>query len=112
MAFPAAPSSGRIGRYACNASATEGCGCIVSVQIRNFARWTERCACTGPAWGAAPAPPQRAAPGVAVTASMTRSRLKLPGFCRGGNSLKLCSHSPTYAAAGAIMNMCSRYQRW
>ena len=31
----------------------------------------------------------------AVTASMTRSRLKLPGFCRGGNSLKLCSHWPT-----------------
>lgn len=28
-------------------------------------------------------------------ASMTRSRLKLPGFWRGGNSLKLCSHSPT-----------------
>ena len=30
-----------------------------------------------------------------VTASMTRSRLKLPGFWRGGNSLKLCSHRPT-----------------
>ena len=28
----------------------------------------------------------------AVTASMTRSRLKLPGFWRGGNSLKLWSH--------------------
>lgn len=32
---------------------------------------------------------------VDVTASMTRSRLKLPGFWRGGNSLKLCSHLPT-----------------
>ncbi len=28
----------------------------------------------------------------AVTSSITWSRLKLPGFCRGGNSLKLCSH--------------------
>ena len=27
--------------------------------------------------------------------SITRSRLKLPGFWRGGNSLKLCSHLPT-----------------
>jgi 3-oxoacyl-[acyl-carrier-protein] synthase II len=27
----------------------------------------------------------------AVTASITRSRLKLPGFWRGGNSRKLCS---------------------
>jgi argininosuccinate synthase len=54
----------------------------------------------------------RLAPEVAVTASMTRSRLKLPGFCRGGNSRKLCSHSPTYAPAGAIMNMCSRYHCW
>ena len=31
----------------------------------------------------------------AVTASMTRSRLKLPGFWRGGNSLRLWSHCPT-----------------
>ena len=38
--------------------------------------------------------PQRPAAG-AVTASITRSRLKLPGFCRGGNSRKLCSHWPT-----------------
>ena len=30
-----------------------------------------------------------------VTASITRSRLKLPGFWRGGNSRKLCSHWPT-----------------
>ena len=30
-----------------------------------------------------------------VTASITRSRLKLPGFMRGGNSRKLCSHCPT-----------------
>ena len=28
-------------------------------------------------------------------ASITWSRLKLPGFCRGGNSRKLCSHWPT-----------------
>jgi hypothetical protein len=27
-----------------------------------------------------------------VIASITRSRLKLPGFCLGGNSLKLCNH--------------------
>ena len=31
----------------------------------------------------------------AVTASITRSRLKLPGFWRGGNSRKLWSHCPT-----------------
>ncbi len=30
-----------------------------------------------------------------VTASITRSRLKLPGFWRGGNSRKLCSQRPT-----------------
>ena len=30
-----------------------------------------------------------------VTASITRSRLKLPGFWRGGYSLKLCNHWPT-----------------
>ncbi len=30
-----------------------------------------------------------------VTASMTRSRLKLPGFWRGGKSRKLCNHLPT-----------------
>lgn len=30
-----------------------------------------------------------------MTASITRSRLKLPGFWRGGNSLKLWSHLPT-----------------
>jgi hypothetical protein len=30
-----------------------------------------------------------------VTASITRSRLKLPGFWRGGNSRKLCSHCAT-----------------
>ena len=47
-----------------------------------------------------------------VTASITRSRLKLPGFCRGGNSRKLCSQLPTKAAAGAIRNIRSRYQRW
>ena len=34
-------------------------------------------------------------PGLLITASMTRSRLKLPGFWRGGNSRKLCSHCPT-----------------
>jgi hypothetical protein len=34
-------------------------------------------------------------PALLVTASITRSRLKLPGFWRGGNSLKLCSHWPT-----------------
>ena len=48
----------------------------------------------------------------AITASITRSRLKLPGFWRGGNSRKLWSHWPTYDAAGAMVNMCSRYQRW
>ena len=37
---------------------------------------------------------QRPEPGVVMTASMTLSRLKLPGFCRGGNSLKLCSSVP------------------
>ena len=47
-----------------------------------------------------------------VTASMTRSRLKLPGFWRGGKSRKLCSQRATYAPAGAIANMRSRYQRW
>ena len=46
-----------------------------------------------------------------VTASITRSRLKLPGFCRGGNSRKLCNHCPTYALAGAMMNICSTHQR-
>jgi hypothetical protein len=30
-----------------------------------------------------------------VTASITRSRLKLPGFWRGGKSRKLCSQLPT-----------------
>ena len=30
-----------------------------------------------------------------VMESITASRLKLPGFWLGGNSLKLCSHSPT-----------------
>ena len=34
-------------------------------------------------------------PGTSDTASITRSRLKLPGFWRGGNSLKLCSHCAT-----------------
>ena len=34
-------------------------------------------------------------PALLITASITRSRLKLPGFWRGGNSLKLCSHWPT-----------------
>ena len=31
----------------------------------------------------------------AVRLSITASMLKLPGFWRGGNSLKLCSHCPT-----------------
>ena len=35
-----------------------------------------------------------------VSFSITWLRLKLPGFWRGGNSLKLCIHSPTYMAAG------------
>ena len=34
---------------------------------------------------------------------MTRSRLKLPGFWRGGNSLKLCSQLATYAPAGGYV---------
>ena len=34
-------------------------------------------------------------PALLMTASITRSRLKLPGFWRGGNSLKLWSHWPT-----------------
>ena len=46
------------------------------------------------------------------TASIARSRLKLPGFWRGGKSRKLCSHLPMYAPAGAIMNIRSMYQRW
>jgi hypothetical protein len=33
-------------------------------------------------------------PAPLLMASITRSRLKLPGFWRGGNSRKLCSHSP------------------
>ena len=45
-----------------------------------------------------------------VTASITRSRLKLPGFWRGGNSRKLCSQLATKPAAGAIANMRSEYQ--
>ena len=44
-----------------------------------------------------------------MTVSITRSRLKLPGFWRGGNSLKLSSHWPTYAAAGAKINMWSTH---
>ena len=39
-----------------------------------------------------------------VIASITWSRLKLAGFWRGGNSLKLCSHWPTYRPAGTIRN--------
>ena len=38
-----------------------------------------------------------------VTTSITRLRLKLPGFWLGGNSRKLCSHCPMYVAAGAKM---------
>ena len=34
-------------------------------------------------------------PGPAVTASITLSRLKLPGFWRRGKSLKLCTHFAT-----------------
>jgi hypothetical protein len=47
-----------------------------------------------------------------LTDSMTRSRLKLPGFWRGGNSRKLCSHCATKETAGATMNIRSMYQRW
>ena len=45
--------------------------------------------------GTFPRDSYRPEPCWAVTASITRSRLKLPGFCRGGNSRKLCSHCPT-----------------
>ena len=38
---------------------------------------------------------KRYSPWTLVTASITRSRLKEPGFWRGGNSLKLCSHLAT-----------------
>jgi len=75
---------------------------------------------SGCAWGShSDAPDVRARSGDAwthcfepdKTDSITLSRLKLPGFCRGGNSRKLCSHWPTIPAAGATMNMCSANQR-
>ena len=37
---------------------------------------------------------------VAESFSITLLRLKVPGFWRGGNSLKLCSHRATYVWAG------------
>jgi hypothetical protein len=40
----------------------------------------------------------------AVIFSMTESRLKLAGFWRGGNSLKLEIHCPTIAWAGTSRN--------
>jgi hypothetical protein len=42
----------------------------------------------------------RVLPAASVSFSITWSRLKLAGFCRGGNSLKLASQLATYACAG------------
>src|SRR4249920_1060216 len=45
------------------------------------------------------------APGGAVMSlSITASRLKLAGFCRMGNSLKLASQFPTTACEGTMRN--------
>src|SRR5262249_50713635 len=45
----------------------------------------------------------------ADSCSITRSRLKLAGFCRIGNSLKVCSHCPTIACAGTSRNARSAF---
>jgi hypothetical protein len=44
-----------------------------------------------------------------VACSITLSMLKLDGFCRGGNSLKLFTNSPTIACAGTSVNIRSAF---
>jgi hypothetical protein len=41
-------------------------------------------------------------PALFAIASTTRSRLRLPGFWRGGNSRKICSHRPGQVPACAL----------
>jgi hypothetical protein len=56
-----------------------------------------RCITTALHLGPPPAAPASFA-SACVACSITESMLKLDGFCRGGNSLKLFKNSPTIAA--------------